>query len=253
MAYGFKLGQIEGLDSSVKKVNLTITGTTTASYVLNYGNEGGDEGWTDNVENPNFTLHYHLELDEYVLIAFNTDETDVGDEYTINLSLPEAPTQAFKEAVELVLPSPIFDITQTLDFSNLETTATVDGNSFTKISTTSLTAEQLDGATFKMGEDGTPITSDMLSDMSALGVTGTLITLPSPFGPIVFSCTEAGSVVSEPGFYLVTQMLSYVDYVTLSYQETHEATVRAVATGTAELTDNASSLPDGVIYLQIEG
>ena len=104
-----------------------------------------------------------------------------------------------------------------------------------------------------MGDGEIPITSDMLSDMSALGVTGTLITLPSPYGPVVFSCTEAGSVVSEPGFYLVTQMMLYVNSVTLSYQETYEATVKAVATGTAELTDNASSLPDGVIYLQIEG
>lgn len=160
---------------------------------------------------------------------------------------------AISKLAGMILPSSIFDVTQTLDFSNFETTATVAGNSFTKISTTSLTAEQLDGAIFKMGDSGVPITSDMLSDMSELGVTGTLITLPSPYGPVVFSCTEAGSVVSEPGFYLVTQMMSYVNSVTLSYQETYEATVKAVATGTAELTDNASSLPDGVIYLQIEG
>jgi len=69
----------------------------------------------------------------------------------------------------------------------------------------------------------------------------------------VFSCTEAGSVVSEPGCYLATQMMLYVDYVTMSYTETYEATAKAIAIGTAELTDNASSLPDGVIYLQIEG
>lgn len=160
---------------------------------------------------------------------------------------------AISKLMKMILPSSIFDITQTLDFSNLETTATVAGNSFTKISTTSLTAEQLDGAIFKMGDGEIPITSDMLSDMSELGVTGTLITLPSPYGPVVFSCTEAGSVVSEPGFYLVTQMMLYVESVTLSYQETCEAMVRAIATGTAELTDNVSSLPDGVIYLQIEG
>lgn len=160
---------------------------------------------------------------------------------------------AISKLVGMILPSSIFDVTQTLDFSNLETTATVAGNSFTKVSTTALTAEQLNGATFKMGDGEIPITSDMLSDMSELGVTGTLITLPSPYGPVVFSCTEAGSVVSEPGFYLVTQMMLYVNSVTLSYQETYEATVKAVATGTAELTDNASSLPDGVIYLQIEG
>ena len=172
-----------------------------------------------------------------------------------------APVSAYKTLKDAIaalskltiLPSSIFDVTQTLDFSDLETTATVAGNSFTKTSNVALTAEQLNGAVFKMGDDELPITSDMLSDMSALGVNGTLITLPSPYGPVVFSCTEAGSVVSEPGCYLVTQMLSYVDYVTLSYTETYEATVNAIAIGTAELTDNASSLPDGVIYLQIEG
>ena len=159
---------------------------------------------------------------------------------------------AISKLVEMSLPSSIFDVTQTLDFSNLETTATVAGNSFTKISTTSLTAEQLNGAIFRANGDEMAVTSDMLSDMSGVGVTGTSINIPD-FGPIMFSCTEAGSVVSEPGCYLVTQMLPFVNSITLSYQGTCEAMVRAIAMGTAELTDNTSSLPDGVIYLQIEG
>lgn len=159
---------------------------------------------------------------------------------------------AISKLAGMILPSSIFDGTQTLYFSNLETTATVAGNSFTKISTTSLTAEQLDGAIFKIGSNEIPITSDMLSDMSALGVTGTLINIPDT-GPIMFSCTEAGSVVSEPGCYIINEALSVIDNVTMSYQGTYEATVKAIATGTAELTDNVSSLPDGVIYLQIEG
>lgn len=147
MAYGFKLGQIEGLDSSVEKVNLTITSTTTASYVLNYGNEGGDEGWTDNIENPNFTLSYHLELDEYVLIAFNMDEPDVGDEYAINLSLPEEPTQAFTEAVGMATeaiyintPSEFQTIYESILYSKISDVVVADGKPC-YISTISWTSE----------------------------------------------------------------------------------------------------------------
>lgn len=247
MAYGFNLGQIDGLDSSVQTVTLTIADQSTANtYNLAYNDT--KTGW----ETDCAKLYDLGSSQGYALEITALTSEDVGDSYNVSISADEV-TETFKAAVELVLPSSIFDITQTLDFSNLETTATVAGNSFTKISTTSLTAEQLNGAIFKMGENEMPITSDMLSDMSALGVTGTLITLPSPYGPVVFSCTEAGSVVSEPGFYLVTQMILYVNSVTLSYQETYEAMVKAVATGTAELTDNVSSLPDGVIYLQIEG
>lgn len=247
MAYGFNLGQIEGLDSSVKTVTLTIADQSTANtYNLAYNDTKA--GW----ETDGAKLYDLGSSQGYALEITALTSEDVGDSYNVSISADEV-TETFKAAVELVLPSSTFDVTQTLDFSNLETTATVAGNSFTKTSNVALTAEQLNGATFKAGDSEMPINSDMLSDMTALGVTGTLITLPSPYGPAAFSCTEAGSVVSEPGCYLATQMLSYVDYVTLSYTETCEATVKAVATGTAELTDNASSLPDGVIYLQIEG
>ena len=116
-----------------------------------------------------------------------------------------------------------------------------------------LTYDQLDGAVFAMGGGTIPLDSSMLSDMSEAGVTGTLITLPSPYGPIVFSCTEAGSVVPEPGFYLATAAISYAPLVTLSYTETLTAETRAIAFGTMEMTDGVTALPSGVIYLQVEG
>lgn len=151
------------------------------------------------------------------------------------------------------LPSASWTATVSTGFEAQNVTATVMGNSFTKVSDKALTAEQLDGAVFAMGDGKIPLDSSRLSDMSAAGVTGTLITLPSPYGPVVFSCTEAGSVVSEPGFYLATAIISYAPLVTMSYTETLTAETRAIGVGTMEMEDGVTDLPSGVIYLQIEG
>lgn len=151
------------------------------------------------------------------------------------------------------LPTASWTSTVSTGFEAQDVTATVMGNSFTKVSDKAFTAEQLDGAVFAMGGGTIPLDSSMLSDMSAAGVTGTLITLPSPYGPIVFSCTEAGSVVSEPGFYLATAAVSYAPQVTMSYTETLTAETRAIGVGTMEMEDGVTDLPSGVVYLQIEG
>lgn len=151
------------------------------------------------------------------------------------------------------LPSASWTATVSTGFEAQNVTATVMGNSFTKTSDKTFTAEQLDGAVFAMGGGTIPLDSSMLSDMSAAGVTGTLITLPSPYGPVVFSCTEAGSVVPEPGCYLATAVISYAPLVTLSYTETLTAETRAIGVGTMEMEDGVTDLPSGVVYLQIEG
>lgn len=151
------------------------------------------------------------------------------------------------------LPSVTWDTTVSTGFAAQETTATVNGTEFTKVSDKAFTHGQLDGAVFAMGDGTIPLDASMLSDMSAAGVTGTLITLPDPYGPVVFSCTEAGSVVTEPGFYLVSQMVVYAPQVTMSYKEILTAEARVIAVGTMEMADGITDLPSGVIYLQIEG
>ena len=70
---------------------------------------------------------------------------------------------------------------------------------------------------------------------------------------VAFSCTEAGTVVPEPGFYLASQMVEHAPQVTMSYKETLTAETRAIATGTMEMEDGVTALPSGVVYLQIEG
>ena len=151
------------------------------------------------------------------------------------------------------LPSVSWTATVSTGFEAQDVTATVMGNSFTKVSDKAFTYDQIDGAVFAMGGGSIPLDSSMLSDMSAAGVTGTLITLPSPYGPIVFSCTEAGSVVPEPGFYLATPAVSYAPQVTMSYTESLTAETRAIGVGTMEMEDGVTDLPSGVVYLQIEG
>lgn len=150
------------------------------------------------------------------------------------------------------LPSAEWQATVSTGFEAQSVTATVMGTEFTKVSDKAFTAEQLDGAVFAMDGGTLPLDSSMLSDMSAAGVTGTLITIPS-YGSILFSCTEAGAVVSEPGFYLATAAISYAPLVTLSYTETLTAETRAIGVGTMEMEDGVTALPSGVVYFQIEG
>lgn len=149
------------------------------------------------------------------------------------------------------LPSAEWDATVTIGFEAQSTTATINGTSFTKCSDKAMTASQLDGATFAMGGSTITLSQSDLTDMSSLNVTGTMINVTG-FGNVCFCCTEAGSVVSEPGTYLVTQMISYASMVTLSYTEHLSASTRAIAVGDMEMEDGTTDLPTGVVYLQYE-
>ena len=152
-----------------------------------------------------------------------------------------------------ILPTASWTATVSAGFAEQSVTATVNGTSFTKVSDKAFTAEQLNGATLVLGGSQATITSSMLSDMASLGVTGTLIDLTSVgFGPVVFSCTEAGNVVSEPGFYFATAYISYASAVTISYSESLTAQTLAIGAGSMEMEDGVTDLPTGVVWLQYE-
>lgn len=149
------------------------------------------------------------------------------------------------------LPSASWTATVSTGFEAQSVTATVMGTEFTKVSDKAFTYDNLDGAVLTMGDDSITLDSSMLSDMSAAGVTGTLIALPN-YGSALFSCTKAGAVVSEPGFYFVTEAVYLASFVTMSYTETITAETRAIAVGTMEMEDGVTDLPSGVIYFQVE-
>lgn len=102
MSYGFNLTGVK-LPLNVPYVMLTLSdGTNTITYKLDY----------DDTEEPLYIAH--LENDGYIVYGSEGDDDsliistlftseDVGDEYTINLSLPEEPTQSFSDAVHMVL------------------------------------------------------------------------------------------------------------------------------------------------------
>ena len=107
MAYGFKLTGITIPDGTTA-INVVISdGTTPTEYALTGSVADGFSG-------TGISATCTADDDVYdvdITVTALTSE-DVGDEYTINLSLPEEPTQAFKEAVEEVvsdrlLPTPI--------------------------------------------------------------------------------------------------------------------------------------------------
>ena len=150
-----------------------------------------------------------------------------------------------------ILPTASWNATVAVSFAAQSTTAEIGGTSFTKASDTAFTAAQLDGAAFTMQGQSITISSSDLTDMSAMGVTGTLINVPG-FGQVVFSCTEAGNVVSEPGFYLVTQMISYAPLVTMSYTAALTAATLAIGAGDMVMEDGVTDLPTGVVWLQYE-
>lgn len=121
MAYGFNLGQIEGLDSSVQTVTLTIANATESNtYTLTYFSEGDDEIWTDDIDNGSVWLYY-IDDDVFGLEIANFTESDVGDTYNVTLST-SAVEENFKSAVETVLvdngligePETLFDGTITI-------------------------------------------------------------------------------------------------------------------------------------------
>lgn len=150
------------------------------------------------------------------------------------------------------LPSASWTATVSTGFEAQDVTAEVNNVEFTKTSNTAFTHDQLVGAVFEMGGNTIVVTEEMLTDMSPLGITGTMINLPN-FGNVVFSATATGGGVTEKGCYLATAAISYAPLVTMSYTETLTAETRAIAFGTMEMTDGVTALPSGVIYLQVEG
>lgn len=96
MAYGFNLGQIEGLDSSVKTVELTLEREgQTLSLTLAYSE--GDGWWFEGTDN------FVLMVDDTTALLWlvNATESNVGDVYNITLST-ESIEPNFKAAVEEV-------------------------------------------------------------------------------------------------------------------------------------------------------
>ena len=102
--YGFNLGQIEGLDSSVKTVTLTIANATESStYTLTYTTEGANELWTDDINFEHDTIRlYHYANEVFELRTNFLTDSDVGDTYNVTLST-SAVEENFKSAVETVL------------------------------------------------------------------------------------------------------------------------------------------------------
>lgn len=91
MAYGFNLGQIEGLDSSVKTVTLTIANATESNtYTLTYVNS---EGWAD-LDNTLTVVdgNFHLQV-------IGITDSNLGEVYDITLTT-ESVEPNFKAAVK---------------------------------------------------------------------------------------------------------------------------------------------------------
>ena len=123
--YGFNLGQIEGLDSSVKTVTLTIADqSTTNTYTLAYNETNTD--W----EAEGAKLYDLGSSQGYALEIAAFDSTDVGDTYNVTLSV-DGVEENFKSAVETVL------VDNGL-ISGSETITLFDG-------TITITAEDIDG------------------------------------------------------------------------------------------------------------
>lgn len=115
--YGFNLGQIEGLDSSVQTVTLTIANATESNtYTLTY--DALDDYWGFSSDRREIALHLE---NQYMLFVSDLKETDVGDTYNVTLST-SAVEENFKSAVETVLvdnglisePETLFDGTITI-------------------------------------------------------------------------------------------------------------------------------------------
>lgn len=128
MSYGFRLSGIstEITGDNTPLINLTLSnGTTTNSYSLQYDT---DEDWWHYNDQDIIEIGFYYDTDDYVLQVSTLTSEDVGDEYMINISLPEAPTQSFSDAVHQVLEEsyPIskvdnvyFDDTVSISYGNL--------------------------------------------------------------------------------------------------------------------------------------
>lgn len=111
--YGFNLGVISGLSRDIPVLNITLNNGTSNTYTVLYY----DGIWRDDVEEPTIVLGVSEETNECSVVLTTLTSESVGDEYTINLSLPEAPTQAFKEAVGMATEALVF--TMPSEFNSL--------------------------------------------------------------------------------------------------------------------------------------
>lgn len=135
--YGFNLGQIEGLDSSVKTVTLTIANATESNtYTLNKVREE-PLMWSDGADFQSTTVCIRLTdgVADLRVVAF--DEPDVGDTYNVTISA-SAVEENFKSAVETVLvdnglisaPETLFDGTITITGGPVEIPFVMDVSSY---------------------------------------------------------------------------------------------------------------------------
>ena len=106
--YGFNLGQIEGLDSSVKTVTLTMANATESNtYTLPYSNTL--RGWADSPSPETATVvlaSSYPNVDGYVLVMFTFDGSNVGQTYNIQINT-ETVEASFKSAVGQVVQSEV--------------------------------------------------------------------------------------------------------------------------------------------------
>ena len=97
MAYGFKLTGVT-IPENTTAINAVISdGTTPTEYALTGSIADGFSGTGASAVCTADGDVYDVDI---TVDAYTSE--DVGDEYTINLSLPEKPTQSFSDAVMLV-------------------------------------------------------------------------------------------------------------------------------------------------------
>ena len=124
--YGFNLGHIEGLDSSVKTVTLTIANATESNtYTLAYTTEHDNDLWTDdiNFENDTIRLYHYTGEEVFKLRTLFLTVSDVGDTYNVTIST-SAVEENFRSAVETILAdNGLISVTETLFDGTITITA----------------------------------------------------------------------------------------------------------------------------------
>lgn len=110
--YGFTLGEISSITSSDTIIYASIKkGSAEAiSYILQY-DQSTDKWFGEGIrleEVPKNAGHYRLAIGSF-------EDTDIGDEYIVNLSLPESPTQSFVNACHMVSDTYRIDVKQSVE------------------------------------------------------------------------------------------------------------------------------------------
>lgn len=106
--YGFNLGQIEGLDSSVQTVTLTIANATESNtYTLTYSNALAGWGDSSSMETATVALtSSYPNVSGFALIMLTYDASNVGQTYNIQIK-GETVDASFKSAVGQVVQSEV--------------------------------------------------------------------------------------------------------------------------------------------------